>query len=178
MVPIIRIFNRSDLSSSLFVSLVMANECEEPVFWLMEFSHRSFDTSKRSKVRLRSKDLRLYTPTQFTPTQNDQKTCLWVWNQEAGSLKMNTSLEHSTRVVQEGGLRCKKSTLNDLVHLTPLRIPLMNPPRVSHKHILYLLVGSVCPTTVRTRNKEWVQHILPLSSARSLADLCKFSRHF
>jgi hypothetical protein len=46
----------------------------------------------------------------------------------AGSLKMNTALEYSTRVVQEGGHRCKKSTLNDLVHLTPLRIPLMNPP--------------------------------------------------
>jgi hypothetical protein len=43
---------------------------------------------------------------------------------------MNTALEYSTRVVQEGGRRCKKSTLNDLVHLTPLRIPLMNPPRV------------------------------------------------
>ncbi len=50
--------------------------------------------------------------------------------QEAGSLKMNTALEYSTRVIQEGGRRCKKSTLNDLVHLTPLRIPLMNPPRV------------------------------------------------
>jgi hypothetical protein len=47
---------------------------------------------------------------------------------EAGSLKMNTALEYSTRVVQEGGRRCKKSTLNDLVHLTPLRIPLINPP--------------------------------------------------
>jgi hypothetical protein len=34
-------------------------------------------------------------------------------------------------VVQEGGRRCKKSTLNDLVHLTPLRIPLMNPPIVN-----------------------------------------------
>jgi hypothetical protein len=44
---------------------------------------------------------------------------------------MNTALEYSTRVVQEGGRRCKKSTLNDLVHLTPLRIPLMNPPVVS-----------------------------------------------
>jgi hypothetical protein len=44
---------------------------------------------------------------------------------------MNTALEYSTRVVQEGGRRCKKSTLNDLVHLTPLRIPLMNPPGVS-----------------------------------------------
>jgi hypothetical protein len=49
---------------------------------------------------------------------------------KAGSLKMNTALEYSTRVVQEGGRRCKKSTLNDLVHLTPLRIPLMNPPLV------------------------------------------------
>ncbi len=42
---------------------------------------------------------------------------------------MNTALEYSTRMVQEGGRRCKKSTLNDLVHLTPLRIPLMNPPQ-------------------------------------------------
>ncbi len=50
---------------------------------------------------------------------------------KAGSLKMNTALEYSTRVVQEGGRRCKKSTLNDLVHLTPLRIPLMNPPLVT-----------------------------------------------
>ncbi len=41
---------------------------------------------------------------------------------------MNTALEYSTRVVLEGGPRCKKSTLNDLVHLTPLGIPLMNPP--------------------------------------------------
>jgi hypothetical protein len=47
---------------------------------------------------------------------------------KAGSLKMNTALDYSTRVVQEGDRRCKKSTLNDLVHLTPLRIPLMNPP--------------------------------------------------
>jgi hypothetical protein len=46
----------------------------------------------------------------------------------AGSLKMKTALEYSTRLVQEGGRRCKKGTLNDLVHLTPLRIPLMNPP--------------------------------------------------
>jgi hypothetical protein len=46
---------------------------------------------------------------------------------------MNTALEYSTRVVQEGGgRRCKKSTLNDLVHLTPLRIPLMNPPTVQY----------------------------------------------
>jgi hypothetical protein len=44
---------------------------------------------------------------------------------------MNTALEYSTTVVQEGGRRCKKSTLNDLVHLTPLRIRLMNPPFLS-----------------------------------------------
>jgi hypothetical protein len=44
-----------------------------------------------------------------------------------GSLKMNTTLEYSTRVVQEGDRRCKKSTLNDLAYLTPHRIPLMNP---------------------------------------------------
>jgi hypothetical protein len=44
---------------------------------------------------------------------------------------MNTALEYSTKVVQEGGRRCKKSTLNDLVHLAPLRIPLMNPPLTS-----------------------------------------------
>jgi hypothetical protein len=43
---------------------------------------------------------------------------------------MNTALEYSTRVVQEGGRRRKKSTHNDLVHLTPLRIPLMNPPHL------------------------------------------------
>jgi hypothetical protein len=67
---------------------------------------------------------------------------------------MNTALEYSTRVVQEGGRRCKKSTLNDLVHLTPLRMPLMNPPIVNSV-INYppplqrsgedlLLVGHIC----------------------------------
>jgi hypothetical protein len=39
-----------------------------------------------------------------------------------GSFKMNTALEYSRRVVQEGDRRCKKSTLNDLAYLTPLRI--------------------------------------------------------
>jgi hypothetical protein len=58
--------------------------------------------------------------------------CTILLSAKAGSLKMNTALEHSTRVVQEGDRRCKKSTLNDLVHLTPLRIPLMNPPLVSN----------------------------------------------
>jgi hypothetical protein len=46
---------------------------------------------------------------------------------------MNTALEYITRVVQEGDRRCKKSTLNDLVYLTPLRIPLMNPPNRGEK---------------------------------------------
>jgi hypothetical protein len=55
---------------------------------------------------------------------------------------MNTALEYSTRVVQEGVRRCKKSTLNDLVHMTPLRIPLRNPPTHS-------LAGSVT-TNVKT----------------------------
>ncbi len=53
---------------------------------------------------------------------------------------MNTALEYSTRVVQEGGRQCKKSTLNDLVHLTPLRIPLMNPPI----HLYKALKIAVC----------------------------------
>ncbi len=44
-----------------------------------------------------------------------------------GSLKKNTTLEYSTRVVQEGDRRCEKRTLNDLAYLTLLRIPLMNP---------------------------------------------------
>jgi hypothetical protein len=47
---------------------------------------------------------------------------------------MNTALEYSTRVVQEGGRRCKNSTLNDLVHLTTLRMPLMNPPKQKTTH--------------------------------------------
>jgi hypothetical protein len=61
------------------------------------------------------------------------KTGTVVWLM-VGSLKMNTTLEYSTRVVQEGDRRCKKSTLNDLAYLTPLRIPLMNPVSVSFKN--------------------------------------------
>jgi hypothetical protein len=53
---------------------------------------------------------------------------------------MNTALEYCTRVVQEGGRRCKKSTLNDLVHLTPLRIPFMNPPYFFMKDRGYILI--------------------------------------
>jgi hypothetical protein len=43
---------------------------------------------------------------------------------------MNTALEYSTRVVNEGGRRCKKSTLNDLVHLTPSKYT-FNEPAIS-----------------------------------------------
>jgi hypothetical protein len=57
---------------------------------------------------------------------------------------MNTALEYSTRVVQEGGRRCKKSTLNDLVHLTPLRIPLMNPPQGSSQMVQVYQMYSIC----------------------------------
>jgi hypothetical protein len=52
---------------------------------------------------------------------------------KGGFIKNKTALEYSTRVVQKGGGEgpsCKKSTLNDLVHLTPLRIPLINPPQI------------------------------------------------
>jgi hypothetical protein len=59
-----------------------------------------------------------------------------------GSLKMNTTLEYSTRVVQEGDRRCKKSTLNNLAYLTPHRIPLMNPVIYRVKRG-YLLTGSL-----------------------------------
>jgi hypothetical protein len=59
-----------------------------------------------------------------------------------GSLKKNTALEYSTRVVQEGDRRCKKSTLNDLAYLTPLRIPLMNPVYVIWSRYLLSLLRS------------------------------------
>jgi hypothetical protein len=62
---------------------------------------------------------------------------------------MNTALEYSTRVVQEGGRRCKKSTLNDLVHLTPLRIPLMNPPLSVSKRMVRM--NTCTPVFIHTR---------------------------
>jgi hypothetical protein len=65
----------------------------------------------------------------------------WLYNVKAGSLKMNTALKYSTRVVQEGGRRCNKSTLDDLVHLTPLRIPLMNPPLLTTMNVKLLAAG-------------------------------------
>jgi hypothetical protein len=66
---------------------------------------------------------------------------------------MNTALEYSTRVVQEGGRRCKKSTLHDLVHLTPLRIPLMNPPHGLGGIIYNRIVDFVCAEAERLAGK-------------------------
>jgi hypothetical protein len=70
--------------------------------------------------------------------------------QMVGSLKMNTTLGYSTRVVQEGDRRCKKSTLNDLAYLTPLRIPLMNPvslsPRSRLRRIRLNIFSVLCET--------------------------------
>ncbi len=63
-----------------------------------------------------------------------------------GSLKKNTTLEYSTRVVQEGDRRCEKSTLNDLAYLTPLRIPLMNP--------VLLVIETVLPLSAEIVQKE------------------------
>ncbi len=59
-----------------------------------------------------------------------QSNCFSAYHIQPGSLKMNTALQYSARVVQEGDRRCKKSTLNDLAYLTHLRIPLMNPVTV------------------------------------------------
>jgi hypothetical protein len=67
---------------------------------------------------------------------------------------MNTALEYSTRVVQEGGRRCKKSTLNDLVHLTPLRIPLMNPPEDCIVYSVHFLPVVVSPSLLTQRKHE------------------------
>jgi hypothetical protein len=67
---------------------------------------------------------------------------------------MNTTLEYSTRVVQEGDRRCKKSTLNDLAYLTPLRIPLMNPVCVTELirrvRVAHERVALPKPTSYRT----------------------------
>ncbi len=71
---------------------------------------------------------------------------LWV-----GSLKKNTALEYSTRVVQEGDCRCKKSTLNDLAYLTPLRIPLMNPVYV---YSTLKIFNDSSQTTYSTHSRE------------------------
>jgi hypothetical protein len=73
---------------------------------------------------------------------------------KAGSLKMKTALEYSTRVVQEGGRRCKKNTLNDLVHLTPLRT-LMNPPLfLFHGGCTVIIPGAESERGCRNRLKE------------------------
>ncbi len=62
---------------------------------------------------------------------------------------MNTTLEYNTRVVQEGDRRCKKSTLNDLAYLTPLRIPLMNPV-IQYTLAAYVFAPSVFGENIPT----------------------------
>jgi hypothetical protein len=51
--------------------------------------------------------------------------------EKAGSLKIGTVLEYSTRGVQKRECQCKKSTLSDLLYLPPVRIPLMTPTKNS-----------------------------------------------
>ncbi len=92
-----------------------------------------------------------------------------------GSLKKNTALEYSTRVVQEGDRRCKKSTLNDLAYLTPLRIPLMNPvPVMESSDLAQHTVGRHGPLAalpVRLERREIIyckRAILSLSSSKIL----------
>jgi hypothetical protein len=88
---------------------------------------------------------------QGTQTDDVHKlTC----TQMVGSLKMNTALEYSKRVVQEGDRRCKKSTLNDLVHLTPLRIPLMNPVKLTEE-IVGAGKGKQQTNQISERKKYW-----------------------
>ncbi len=65
-----------------------------------------------------------------------EKTCFWIW---IGSGSQRIRYRYGGIIKDEyyswvqyksgpgGGRRCKKSTLNDLPYLTPLRIPLMNP---------------------------------------------------
>jgi hypothetical protein len=86
----------------------------------------------------------MYKPLHLTKfcalNQKRGKTNLYIYKnvrQLVGSLKKNTALEYSTRVVQEGDRRCKKSTLNDLAYLTPLRIPLMNPANVCDVYTIH-----------------------------------------
>ncbi len=77
-----------------------------------------------------------------------------------GSLKKNTTLEYSTRVVQEGDRRCEKSTLNDLAYLTPLRIPLMNPV-----FLLLLYCTVLYKKTKRRTSNYWTATIRPIISS-------------
>jgi hypothetical protein len=73
-----------------------------------------------------------------------------------GSLKMNTALEYSTRVVQEGDRRCKKSTLNDLAYLTPLRIPLMNPVTVCSATCRPATLPLIKPNGSESHHHFWI----------------------
>ncbi len=79
---------------------------------------------------------------------------------KAGSLKMNTALEYVQYKSGPGGRRCKKSTLNDLVHLTPLRIPLMNPPIEEREGSLYSRTLLTIPRWLNNCCKMQILHFL------------------
>jgi hypothetical protein len=100
----------------------------------------------------------------------DPQHCYRITN-EAGSLKMNTALEYRTRVVQEGGRRFKKSTLNDLVHLTPLRIPLMNPP-ICSKSTFTLFESLNLKKCIRTKAKKESETFFLLGTKKKQRLIC------
>ncbi len=81
-----------------------------------------------------------------------------------GSLKKNTTLEYSTRVVQEGDRRCEKSTLNDLAYLTPLRIPLMNP----------VFLNLIC---ANMQSCKWAENTGKVSRYRSVVRAAAMAGH-
>ncbi len=64
---------------------------------------------------------------------------------------MNTDLEYSTRVVQEGGRRCKKSTLNDLTP-DPSKNTFNEPAKIAD-----LLYQENCDLIVFNSNKLQVK---------------------
>ncbi len=104
---------RPDLSSSLCsqystvcVSLVMANEWEEAFFWLIAFNHMCKDTQirmhcktvkggRRPKVRLMSKDLRLY-----ESPQNDKRNPLLYSYINNTNFRKYQHTEHAVITVQ------------------------------------------------------------------------------
>ena len=87
--------------------------------------------------------------------------CFWgeVSNSlKAGPLKMNTALSTVQEWSRRGGRRCKKITLNDLVHLTPLRIPLMNPPWI---------LNDICRNSLLRNRKKIAEFLMRTFTCRS-----------
>ncbi len=97
MVPICQIFNRYDLSSAFFVSLTMANECEEPFFWLMDLA---------TGVLIHQKDLR---------SGSDQRT----W----GCICLHSSHQHRTTKRLASGCGIRVSHKHIVIYLRDLYAP-------------------------------------------------------